>query len=156
MVCLRRHRSSLGIALCCARLMACGDDTVSQASNSGTATGGTSTTDGPPATVSVDDTAGTFVGTGTGTETGIEPDSTGSSSGSSSDSGTDTSSDSGTDTGVPVEPGHVGAAFVNAGTHEAASPGYRMLFTFGQSTQNQNGMTSPGYRMRGGLVPATQ
>ena len=34
------------------------------------------------------------------------------------------------------------------------SPNYRMVFTFGQPTQNQGKTTSPGYRMQGGLVGA--
>ena len=35
------------------------------------------------------------------------------------------------------------------------SPNYKMVFTFGQPTQNQGTTTSPGYRMQGGLVGAT-
>jgi hypothetical protein len=34
------------------------------------------------------------------------------------------------------------------------SPNYKMVFTFGQPTQNQGKTTSPGYRMQGGLVGA--
>lgn len=36
----------------------------------------------------------------------------------------------------------------------ASSPSYRMVFTFGQPTQNQGKTTSPGYRMQGGLIGA--
>jgi hypothetical protein len=34
------------------------------------------------------------------------------------------------------------------------SANYKMVFTFGQPTQNQGKTTSPGYRMQGGLVGA--
>jgi hypothetical protein len=34
------------------------------------------------------------------------------------------------------------------------SPGYKMVFTLGQPTQNQSKTTSPGYRMQGGLIGA--
>jgi hypothetical protein len=34
------------------------------------------------------------------------------------------------------------------------SPNYRMVFTFGQPTQNQGKTTSPSYRVQGGLVGA--
>jgi hypothetical protein len=34
------------------------------------------------------------------------------------------------------------------------SPNYKMVFTFGQPTQNQGKTTSPSYRMQGGLVGA--
>jgi hypothetical protein len=34
------------------------------------------------------------------------------------------------------------------------SPNYRMVFTFGQPTQNQQKTTSPSYRLQGGLVGA--
>jgi hypothetical protein len=37
----------------------------------------------------------------------------------------------------------------------STSPNYKMVFTFGQPTQNQGKTTSPGYRMQGGLVGAT-
>ncbi|MGK3964734.1 hypothetical protein WMF38_11245 [Sorangium sp. So ce118] len=36
----------------------------------------------------------------------------------------------------------------------AKSSRYRMVFTLGQPTQNQEKTTSPGYRMQGGLVGA--
>ena len=36
----------------------------------------------------------------------------------------------------------------------ASSPGYRMVFTFGQPTQNQGKTTSPAYRMQGGVIGA--
>jgi hypothetical protein len=42
---------------------------------------------------------------------------------------------------------------VTAG-QSVSSPSYRMVFTFGQPTQNQGTTTSPGYRMQGGLIGA--
>lgn len=36
----------------------------------------------------------------------------------------------------------------------SSSPNYRMVYTFGQPTQNQGKTTSPGYQMQGGLVGA--
>ncbi|WP_437758817.1 hypothetical protein [Sorangium sp. So ce1389] len=52
-------------------------------------------------------------------------------------------------------------AGARAGASETVSAGevakssrYRMVFTLGQPTQNQEKTTSPGYRMRGGLVGA--
>lgn len=149
---LRRTLAVLGVVLVSSSLVACADDTVTGASMSDSASGGSSsTTDIAPGTITLDDTGvATIGGTGTGTssDTGVDPDTTGTSTGP----GTDTD----TDTGEPMDPGHAGGAFVNAGSHEGTSPGYRLVFTFGQSTQNQNTLASPGYRLRGGLVPATQ
>ncbi|XXY47976.1 hypothetical protein WME91_49030 [Sorangium sp. So ce269] len=52
-------------------------------------------------------------------------------------------------------------AGARAGASETVSAGevakssrYRMVFTLGQPTQNQEKTTSPGYRMQGGLVGA--
>lgn len=42
---------------------------------------------------------------------------------------------------------------VNAGG-VAASPSYKMVFTLGQPTQNQQTTSSPTYRMQGGLIGA--
>lgn len=50
--------------------------------------------------------------------------------------------------------GHPGADFVNAGG-VAKSANYKMVFTLGQSTQNQGTTTSANYRMHGGLIGAT-
>lgn len=146
---MQRKLATFVAMLGCCLAVGCADDTVSGASMSDSASGGTSsTTDIAPGTITVDDTGvGTMAGTGTGSDTGIDPDSTGTSTGTDTETGT---------TGEPVDPGHGGGAFVNSGTHEGTSPGYHLLFTFGQSTQNQNTMTSPGYRLRGGFVPATQ
>lgn len=152
---LRQTLVAWSVVLAGSWLVGCADDTVTGVGMSDSASGGTSsTTDITPATITLDDTVGTGVATmaGTGTDTGIDPDSTGTDT--ATDTDTDTSTD--TDTGEPVEPGRAGGAFVNSGSHEGTSPGYRLIFTFGQSTQNQDTMASPGYRLRGGLVPATQ
>ncbi|WP_437784221.1 hypothetical protein [Sorangium sp. So ce1097] len=56
-----------------------------------------------------------------------------------------------------------GAAPARVGTSETVTAGevaksarYRMVFTFGQPTQNQSTTTSPRYRMQGGLIGATE
>ncbi len=51
------------------------------------------------------------------------------------------------DMGVPA------TETVSAG-EVSKSPNYKMVFTFGQPTQNQGKTTSPSYRMQGGLVGA--
>ena len=80
-------------------------------------------------------------------------DSTGVDSGDTGDTGDSDSGDS--DTGEEVEPGQTAVGFVNAGT-VSTSPGYRMIWTFGQETQNQNTMDSAGHTLRGGLINASQ
>ena len=104
------------------------------------------------------------------TSGGVDPDTLGldssgavsaSASGSASGSGstgphdTTTSGDTDSDTETGGEPvtGHPGSALVNAGV-ASASPSYSMIWTFGQSSQVQNTMTSPSYRIRGGVVAA--
>jgi hypothetical protein len=47
-----------------------------------------------------------------------------------------------------------GATQLVNGGDTVKSPGYKMIFTLGQPTQNQNKTTSPGYRMQGGLIGA--
>ncbi|KYF64871.1 hypothetical protein BE15_28655 [Sorangium cellulosum] len=49
--------------------------------------------------------------------------------------------------------GRTASDVVSAG-QVVRSPGYRMVFTLGQPTQNQGKTTSPSYRMQGGLVGA--
>jgi hypothetical protein len=44
-------------------------------------------------------------------------------------------------------------SFVNAG-EVSKSPGYKLVWTLGQSTQNQSKMSSTNYRVQGGLVGA--
>lgn len=46
---------------------------------------------------------------------------------------------------------HSSASFVNAGT-VSQSPSYRLIWSFGQQTQNLNTMGSPGYTLRGGHI----
>ncbi len=55
--------------------------------------------------------------------------------------------------GGAVAYGPAASDLVNAGG-VASSPGYKMVFTLGQSTQIQATSTSPSYRMQGGLVGA--
>lgn len=55
--------------------------------------------------------------------------------------------------GMTADKGHSASETVTAG-EVAKSPGYKMIFTFGQPTQNQGKTTSPGYRIQGGLVGA--
>jgi hypothetical protein len=52
--------------------------------------------------------------------------------------------------GEPQPTGLPGTDFVSSG-ERATSPSYKMVFTLGQSTQNQGKTTSRGYRMQGGL-----
>lgn len=55
--------------------------------------------------------------------------------------------------GMTADNGHSATETVTAG-EVAKSPGYKMIFTFGQPTQNQGKSSSPGYRIQGGLVGA--
>jgi hypothetical protein len=55
--------------------------------------------------------------------------------------------------GEAAESGKSATETVTAG-EVSKSPNYKMLFTFGQPTQNQGTTKSPGYRMQGGLVGA--
>jgi hypothetical protein len=55
--------------------------------------------------------------------------------------------------GMTADNGHSATETVTAG-EVAKSPSYKMIFTFGQPTQNQDKTTSPGYRIQGGLVGA--
>ncbi len=77
--------------------------------------------------------------------------------GTTSSTSTTTSSSSGGGAGgaggAPPVAGKPGTETVSAG-QRSSSPGYTMVFTFGQPTQNQGKTTSPGYRMQGGLQGA--
>ncbi len=74
----------------------------------------------------------------------------------SSSSGFTTSASTGTGTGgAPPMAGAPGSETVSAG-QVCSSPSYKMVMTMGQPTQNQGVTSSPGYKMRGGLVGATQ
>lgn len=84
--------------------------------------------------------------TGTNTGTGGTGGSTGGNGGTG---GTGATGAGGTaPTGGPAA-----VDIVNAGT-QASSANYRLVFTFGQSTQNQGKTTSPNYRIQGGLIGA--
>jgi len=54
----------------------------------------------------------------------------------------------------PAEPGPPGNALVSAGEY-VTSQNYKLVFTMGQSTQNQTKMNSRNYRLQGGLIGAT-
>jgi len=56
--------------------------------------------------------------------------------------------------GPPPDPGPPGNALVSAGDR-VSSPSYTLVFTMGQSTQNQSKMTSQNYRLHGGLIGST-
>lgn len=55
---------------------------------------------------------------------------------------------------MPTEPGPPGNALVSAGDY-VSSENYSLVFTMGQSTINQNKMSSQNYRLQGGLIGAT-
>ncbi len=56
--------------------------------------------------------------------------------------------------GTAADLGTPGMDIVSAGD-TVKSPNFTMIFTFGQSTQNQGRTTSPGYQMQGGVIGAT-
>lgn len=60
----------------------------------------------------------------------------------------------GTGGGGPTDLGAQATAFVNAGG-QAKSANFSMVFTLGQSTQNQGVTTSANYRLQGGIIGAT-
>lgn len=55
--------------------------------------------------------------------------------------------------GAAAESGKSATETVTAG-EASKSSNYKMIFTFGQPTQNQGATKSPGYQMQGGLVGA--
>ena len=60
----------------------------------------------------------------------------------------------GTGGGAAVDPGAQGTDFVSAGG-VAKSANFKMVFSLGQSTQNQGRTKSSNYVMQGGLIGAT-
>lgn len=81
--------------------------------------------------------------------------STSSNSSSSTGISTSTSSgDSSSSSGMPPVAGAPGGELVNGGD-VLKSPSYKMIMTFGQPSQNQGTQTSSGFKMRGGLIGAT-
>lgn len=87
-----------------------------------------------------------------GGETGHGGETTSGTTTTSGTGGTGTTSS----TGGSTTGGHGPPAsdLVNGGD-VVRSPGYKMVFTLGQPTQNQTKTTSPSYRMQGGLIGAT-
>lgn len=67
---------------------------------------------------------------------------------------TSSSGDSSSSSGTPPVAGAPGGELVNGGD-VMKSPSYKMIMTFGQPSQNQGTQTSSGYKMRGGLIGAT-
>ena len=69
--------------------------------------------------------------------------------------GSDAGSGQGGGGGAGPEPSHGKPAgdFVSGG-QVARSHQYTLVFTIGQSTQNQGPMKSPGYRIQGGVIGA--
>ena len=55
--------------------------------------------------------------------------------------------------GAPQSFGPPGTDFVSA-AGIAKNSQYKLVFTVGQSTQNQGKMTNPSYRLQGGLIGA--
>jgi hypothetical protein len=99
-------------------------------------------------------------GSGASGQGGDESSSTGQGNGGSTTSGMGGAGGEGGNGGQggsggsqPPLNGPPGVGFVNAG-NKASSQNYTMVFTLGQSTQNQGTTTSPSYRMQGGLVGA--
>jgi hypothetical protein len=101
----------------------------------------------PPGGTTSSGTGGT-TSSGTGGTT-----SSGTGGTTSSGTGGSTSSGTGGSGGGTAENGVQASDLVNAGS-QAASDNYKLTHTMGQPTQNQGMMTSPSYRMQGGLIGA--
>ncbi len=56
--------------------------------------------------------------------------------------------------GPPTDSGHASTELTSCG-EVSESQGYRLVYTLGQPTTNQQTMTSTGYRLQGGFVGAT-
>lgn len=129
----------VGVCLALGPGLGCGDDMVS-------GTGGSSSSSGTESTGQVTVTVGT-------TGTTVDPDSTGTSSGTSGTDGVDSTGT--TDTGGSIMMGNSAHSLVNVGT-VSFDASHSLVWSFGQQTQNQNTMSSPGYTLRGGLVGAIE
>jgi len=79
---------------------------------------------------------------------------TGGSGGSGGGSGGSGGGTGGSGGGEVVDQGKPGASFVNAGSRVKSSK-YVMDFSLGQSSPVQQPITSPKYRLNGGLIGAT-
>lgn len=106
---------------------------------------------GPGCSCGGDDTTGTSSGTTAGTGGAGGADGAGGGTTSTSSGG---GGGAGGQGGGAPSSGGVQASQTVSGGRTSASPSYRMVYTFGQPTQNQGKTTSPGYRMQGGLVGA--
>jgi len=84
------------------------------------------------------------------TPSGSASSGTGGHGGGNTGGGGSSSSSTGTGGETAV---HNTTEFVNAGG-VMQSPGYKMVYTLGQPTQNQGKTTSPSYRMQGGVIGA--
>jgi len=103
----------------------------------------------PTTTDTATDTATTSPVTTTDTTTGTTDTTTG-----TTDTTTDSTTGTTTDTTTGAElVGKSVTQTVNGGT-VASSPGFRMVFTIGQPTQNQGVYTSANFRLQGGLIGA--
>jgi len=91
--------------------------------------------------------------TGTGT-TSTQPTTTTTTGSTSSSTGGGGGGTGGEGGGLPTDSGHQGSELVNAGD-VCESQGYRLVYTLGQPTTNQQTMTSTGFRLQGGFVGAT-
>lgn len=135
-----RERKSLTLLLSVCLLLGigygCGDDSGTGGRGGDDGSGGRS------------DTGGGGGGTTKTTST------TGSSSSSSASSSSTGGGGDGGGGGTQGDSGHAGTEFVNSG-EVCESQGYRLVYTLGQPTTNQETMTSTGYRLQGGFVGAT-
>ncbi|MFT3773507.1 MAG: polyprenyl synthetase family protein [Minicystis sp.] len=95
------------------------------------------------------DTTSSSSGTATSSSTTVSSSGTGGTGGM----GTGGTGGMGTGGAATVKHGPAASDLVNSGD-VVKSPGYKMVFTLGQPTQNQSTTKSPGYRMQGGLVGA--
>lgn len=105
---------------------------------------------------SVTDTSSSSTGSNASTSSGMGG--AGSSGNTSSSTGLSSSSnssgDSSSSSGTPPVAGAPGGELVNGGD-VLKSDNYKMIMTFGQPTQNQGTQSSGKYKMRGGLIGAT-
>ena len=113
----------------------CGDD--SSTSGGGKTTGTTTSTGGG----------------GTGGDTGGGSTGGGGTGGNTGGGGTGGNTGGGGTGGGTAQNGVQSSDLVNAG-NQASSDNYKLTHTLGQPSQNQGMMTSPSYRMQGGLVGA--
>lgn len=157
----RRERWSLVVAMIGGLVTAaCADDATAvtvTAAGTGSTTG---TTDEPttavPTTTAPDTTTTNTTGVPTTTDTSGTTSSTTTESTTTTTTTTDTTTDTSTTTDTTTGSEVVGRSVsqtVNSGL-VASSPGFKMVFTLGQPTQNQGVYNSTNFRLQGGLVGA--